>query len=216
MKVVIISDTHNLHKHLEIPECDLIICAGDFSHNEWQCSFFVEWLATLPIPNKILVAGNHDYHVKKLGKDTMTQLCETLGIHYLQDSGCEINNIKFWGSPYSMIFGPYPFMAEDFELEEIWDLIPLDTQVLITHGPAYNTGDRVRNKWTNGNYINVGSRTLQNRILELPNLTHHIFGHIHECYGIYRDNYKKLISINASILNQNQLCNVNEPILIDV
>lgn len=43
MKTCVISDTHNLHKNLIIPECELIIHAGDFSHNEWQCSFFVEW-----------------------------------------------------------------------------------------------------------------------------------------------------------------------------
>lgn len=131
MKTVIISDTHNLHKNLIIPEADLIICAGDFSHNECQCSFFIEWFAALPVPNKILVAGNHDYHVKRLGKDTMTLLCEQLGIHYLENSSCEINGVKFWGSPYSTLFGSYPFMLDDLELEEIWETIPNGTKLLL-------------------------------------------------------------------------------------
>lgn len=173
-------------------------------------------VASLPIPNKILVAGNHDFHVKKLGKETMTQLCESLGIHYLENSSCEINGIKFWGSPYSNEFGNYVFMEDDLELDKIWQEIPNDTQVLITHGPAYNTGDKVDNDWVPDRDKHVGSKSLQNRILELSKLTHHIFGHIHEGHGEYHDEWRKLISVNASVLNVNMVDNVNEPIILDI
>lgn len=214
MKILTISDTHNLQKHLNIPnDIDMIIHAGDFSHYEIQATKFLEWYSSLNIKYKILVSGNHDFYVKRIGYEAMKEECEKLGIIYLENSGVEIKGLKIWGSPYSNIFGSYAFMLDDFELAEIWDEIPVDTNILITHGPAYNIGDRVNNSY--GSDRHVGSRSLQNRILELPELKYHIFGHIHEGYGIY-EYQNKFISINASMMNTNELYNVNEPIVFQI
>jgi Icc-related predicted phosphoesterase len=211
MKCLVISDTHRQHLCLNIPnDIDTIIHAGDFSHNVGQFFDFIEWYGSLNIANKILVAGNHDLHAEKLEKGKLKEFCSSLGITYLQDDEVIIDGIKFYGSPYSNIFGRYAFMLEDFELEEIWEKIPNDTNVLITHGPAYKTGDYVNNGFSSERH--VGSRTLQNRLLELNNLEYHIFGHIHESYGIYHD--YKFTSINASIFNYREP--LNEPIIIEI
>jgi Icc-related predicted phosphoesterase len=72
-------------------------------------------------------------------------------------------------------------MDDEVELNHIWQKIPDDTNILITHGPAYMCLDKVNN--TYGGDPHVGSKTLQNRKLELPNLKLHVSGHIHEAYG---------------------------------
>ena len=73
-------------------------------------------------------------------------LIPTLG----DDSGIEIEGIKFWGSPWSNQFGNWAFMADDITLyEQAWSKIPEDTQVLITHGPAKGLGDEVYQTYGN-------------------------------------------------------------------
>ena len=46
VKIVCISDTHNQHKQVEIPECDILIHAGDFTGRgtEHEIQDFAQWL----------------------------------------------------------------------------------------------------------------------------------------------------------------------------
>ena len=57
-----ISDTHNRHTALQMPEGDILIHAGDFTNNgtEKEIKDFGTWLASLDYQHKILVPGNHD------------------------------------------------------------------------------------------------------------------------------------------------------------
>lgn len=77
-------------------------------------------------------------------------------------------------------------------MRSIWDQIPLDTDVLITHGPPYGILDT-----TQGD-AHVGCKFLYERVqLVQPKL--HVFGHIHEAYGIQEDKDKSpTIFINAA------------------
>lgn len=64
IRVVCISDTHCLSYpgHVDIPDGDLLIHAGDLSNDgslhEIQAA--VDWLQSLPHPQKVVVCGNHD------------------------------------------------------------------------------------------------------------------------------------------------------------
>jgi Icc-related predicted phosphoesterase len=84
-------------------------------------------------------------------------------------------------------------MKPDKELEEIWNEIPENTDILITHSPSFKTLDMT----TSG--IHAGSKTLAKRIHEL-NIKYCISGHLHESYGI--DVKGKITYINCSVLDE--------------
>jgi hypothetical protein len=73
-----------------------------------------------------------------------------------------------------------------FEIRQHWDKIPLDTDVLITHGPPLGIGDGMGATFENGKWegAHVGDADLLIRLREVnPKL--HIFGHVHSGRGFY-------------------------------
>lgn len=195
MTIACISDTHEYHTELEIPVTDCIVHTGDFTNggHEVHTDDFLIWYSELPQKYKILIAGNHDFF-PYLNNHEFKVKCHLLGIIYLQDSSVVINNIKFYGTPWVPKFFNWAFMEEDFDLSEIYDKIPTNTDILLTHGPAYKTLDYVKRTG------NVGSISLKNRLAQLPNLKFHIFGHIHETSGVNTENL--YTSINAASLGK--------------
>jgi Icc-related predicted phosphoesterase len=80
-------------------------------------------------------------------------------------------------------------------LKEKWDAIPEDTDILITHGPAYGFVDTVESR----PYYNLGCELLTKRINQIqPKI--HVCGHIHSGYGVKTNNNTHFI--NASVLNE--------------
>ena len=63
MKIVSLADTHGLHNHIDIPEGDVIIFAGDICATSRLESIkeFSLFLYSLPHKHKVVVAGNHDF-----------------------------------------------------------------------------------------------------------------------------------------------------------
>ena len=185
MKIIAISDTHGLHNHLKIPDGDMIIHAGDFCNTGAINDFnhFIKWYKSLPHTHKVCIAGNHDHCMQKFKflKDDF----EEAGIVYLEDSSITIEGIKFYGSPWTPEFLHWAFMYRRGHGYTHWDNVPKDTDILITHGPSYGILDMPINDG------HIGCEELLNKVKQLS-LTYHIFGHIHESYGI--DGYR----INAS------------------
>ena len=216
MKLVCISDTHGKHRQLDLPPGDVLIHAGDWTGGQdiafVETEDFLSWFEDQPHEHKILIAGNHEVTVERQYK-FFTELLESYpSITYLHNSETVINGIKFYGSPYSNEFYNWAFMEHEFKLQDIWDMIPDDTNVLITHGPAYGCNDRVNNH--HGADPHVGSQSLHYRKLELGNsLKAHISGHIHEAYGITTTG--DILNICASILNEHYKL-VNKPIVVDI
>jgi Icc-related predicted phosphoesterase len=106
----------------------------------------------------------------------------TGGTFYLENSSIDIEGIKIWGSPYSPSFGYGWAFNKDrgYDINEVWNTIPMDTDIVITHGPIYGYCDR-----TDRGGLNVGCEQLYHRLNEVqPRL--HFSGHIHEAYG-YRN-----------------------------
>lgn len=213
MKITCISDTHNKHKYIDLrafKDTDILIHAGDFSNgNKNQTESFLEWFNSIDVKHKILVAGNHDFYCTSLL--FMEILAKYPSITYLYNSSVTINGLKIWGSPFSNIFGQWAFMKEEHELSEIWDMIPSDTDIVITHGPAYGTADKVNNTLYERD-PHVGSATLDFTLKSLQNLKVHICGHIHEGYGIYQGKY---LTIGASICDDNYVP-INKPISFNI
>jgi Icc-related predicted phosphoesterase len=204
LKAVIISDTHSREKKIEwfknkenIDSVNMVIHCGDFSHGMKTLDEFVKWYGNLEIEYKILIAGNHDTEIANRGYQWFKDICDYYGIIYLQDTSVEIEGIKIHGSPWSNEYGNWSFMDNDFELDRQWQKIPDDTNILITHGPAFGKCDEV---FQDIGQPNVGSHSLNLRINNLKDLTHHFVGHIHDSGGEINQD-EKYTTYNACIMN---------------
>lgn len=207
MKIVCISDTHDQHEKVKIPEADLLIVAGDFTcHRDpilKNYENFNEWLGKQPVKHKVVVAGNHDTLLEQIGHEASQSLLSNAV--YLQDSGVYIDGLGIWGSPWTPLFANWAFMKPDQELTQYWDRIPGDTAILVTHGGAYGHLDKTGELYGSRR---VGSESLEARLKELQ-LKLHVFGHIHESYG------QQGIYVNAAQCDEmNNL--INEPIVVDI
>lgn len=158
---------------------------------------------------------------------------------YLCDSGCEFNchldgfpeedegflpsgkrTLKIWGSPWTKSFPGMNPKCKAFtvdteeELAEKWELIPKDTNILITHSPPFGIMDQVKD-YSSGKIINCGSESLHAHRDWDAGLILHVFGHIHEGYGIEKETSPifKAIDVNASHVNEHYKP-VNKPIRV--
>jgi Icc-related predicted phosphoesterase len=136
------------------------------------------------------VAGNHDWcEYNKPSKISLTQELEKRQVEFkvtiLENESIKIDGINFYGTPELVCEG-WAFSHNEHQLINYYELIPKETQVLITHTPPIGILD-----------LNKGSYSLSKRIQELPNLRYHIFGHIHEEWG--KEKIGKIEYINCSI-----------------
>lgn len=220
-----ISDLHGHYPELE--GGDLLIVAGDLTErdqfSEYQ-NFFL-WLCEQKYTRKILIAGNHDNHLKGLFRIPN----EETDLDYLCDSGTEFEGLKIWGSPWTQWFhGVNPhckafMLKNDEDLAKKWALIPNDIDILITHSPPYGILDAVER----GSFLpefnifpntfRVGSLSLKEKIQAIkPRL--HVFGHIHECFGQHKfltgyEYSNDIQYVNASYVNEHYKP-VNKPIRV--
>jgi Icc-related predicted phosphoesterase len=180
VKFVCISDTHTFQDALEIPDADMIIHAGDMSGRGTiqEISNFLQWYAELPHKYKILIAGNHDKfikHVKIHGSPRTPEFCDWAFNCWRTKKEKE--------DPFRGYLYPY--------IGDYWDLIPYDTDILVTHGPpAY-----VLDKCPGGN---VGCDRLLETVQDIKP-KYHVFGHIHESAGDI--NIFDTQFINAAVLD---------------
>jgi len=196
MRIVVISDTHGAHEELELPAADVLIHAGDVaSHGEKkEIEDFLTWFEKQDATHKIFVAGNHDRFIEEQPEQFRLLLPDS--IVYLQDSGTVIDGVRFWGSPMTPRFFDWAFMADlGPELRAHWDLIPAETDVLITHGPPSGLLDGVLYQ---GAIESAGCPDLLATIVRLQP-DYHLFGHIHEGYG--RTEHAGVQFINACCMD---------------
>lgn len=211
MKIVIVSDTHGRHDQVTLPSGDLLIHCGDCTDDAGQASLrsFLGWMEKQPFAHKILIAGNHDWAFEKW-PDAARRMVELAApsVTYLQDSGCEIDGIKFWGSPVTPTFYNWAFNRDRGpKIKAHWDLIPDGTDVLISHGPPKGFLD-----FNKADKFHCGCEDLLNRIMEInPKL--HCFGHIHQGYG--NTMLENTSLINASVVNERYLV-TNAPYVYDL
>ncbi len=206
-KLVFISDTHSKHNHVKVPSGDILVHSGDCTNDIGQKDLrdFLTWFERQPCPHKILISGNHDGAFQKWPDLARAMVKEySPSTWYLEDSGVAIKfddrDIRFWGSPYQPAFCNWFFNEERGEaIRRHWDMIPDNTDVLVTHGPPYGFLD-----------VSVydgekcGCRDLYEAVLRVrPSV--HCFGHIHAGYGtkkLVHDDGSSTMLINASCCNE--------------
>lgn len=209
MKILYLSDTHEVHRHLtNLPKADMIIHGGDVSYRGGtdEVEDFIDWFSNLDYQYKVFIAGNHDFYFE--GKlQHMIQKILSKNTFYLCDSGITIEEINIWGSPISPSFFDWAFNRDrGEEILRHWKRIPKNTDILITHTPAYGILDYT----TRG--VNVGCENLLNVINEIKP-KYHLSGHIHESYGIEKKEHTTFI--NGSVLNENYEL-ANEPMIFNI
>lgn len=212
MRIVCVSDLHeNL---IDIPDCDLLLIAGDLSYafsgdlpakQRFLSGPFRKWLERIAAKEVVLVAGNHDRSIQKWG------FPEGLPCHYLEDEGVELFGLKIWGTPWQPWFHGWAFNAperhgEEF-LAEKFAAIPDDTDIVICHGPPRGYGDKAG---PHGEH--VGSTAMTDRLEQVkPWLM--VCGHVHYGYGQYELGDTRVV--NAAVVN-GKYKPVNAPVVFDV
>ena len=210
MRLICLSDTHGLHQTLTVPEGDVLLHAGDLTRRGTlaEIDAFFAWLAALPHRHKIVIAGNHDFAFERQAADAESLVPSD--IHYLRDAGLSIDGVKFWGSPWQPWFYDWAFnLRRGEELARKWALIPDDVGVLMTHGPPFGILDVVERP--PGEH--VGCEAMRERLVGLPHLRVHVFGHIHEAYGTLDEGGRRYV--NASICDL-AYAPVNAPVVVDL
>jgi predicted phosphodiesterase len=131
IRLVCISDTHDLTLDA-VPDGDVLIHAGDMSSRGTVADVQaqIDWLASLPHPHKVVVAGNHDECLLP-GADRAG--LDLRGVTYLENTSATLEfasgrRLNVFGTPY---MDPWPRVR-----------VPMDTEVLVTHHPPV----RGRNK----------------------------------------------------------------------
>jgi len=205
MRLVCLSDTHNFHHDIAIPDGDILIHAGDCTgggtRNETEN--FLRWLSAQPHKYKILVPGNHDFYFEKpeqIGKVPKN-------IILLIDRGIEIEGLQFWGSPMTPGMENWAFNKErGKQIRNHWNLIPKKTDFLITHTPPYGILDEISSG------IKLGCEELA-QVLNLIKPKYHLFGHIHHAAGSMKRSSTRFF--NLSILDERHRI-MHSPLLLDI
>lgn len=197
MRILHLSDTHGCHHRLrDLPDADMVVHSGDFCivGSEQEAIDFLNWFCDLPYRHKIFICGNHDdclYGANINGLDD--------NVHYLCNSGIEIEGLKFYGIP--MFMGDCVTDGQSRNYANI----PADTDILITHSPAFGILDF-------DNDINYGSEDLLQAMTNV-NPSVHLFGHIHKQHGI--TTIGPTIFSNGAIINEDYSI-LNHPNIIEL
>lgn len=206
MKVIAISDTHGQHESLVLPLGDILIHAGDCTNRGTRSESleFMNWFESQPHKHKIFIAGNHDWYFES--KEFRYSEVPA-GVHYLNDSMVSIEGFNIWGSPIQPEFFDWAFNRKrGAEIKQHWDLIPMETDILVTHGPVSGIHD------TTVHGDKCGCVDLKNAVQHIePQLF--ICGHIHEAYGTLVEGNTTFV--NASVLDHKYKM-INPPIEIEL
>ncbi|KAI1099818.1 Metallo-dependent phosphatase [Jackrogersella minutella] len=206
-RFVCISDTHNCT--VKLPKGDVLIHCGDLtnqgSFNELKKQ--VTWLERADFECKLVIAGNHDltldtdffeqfggYFHNSTPQDPVecqTLLAQSKSLVYLQHSSHTIKltapsgprtTFNVFASPYTPERGKWAFQysrSDDTAAGRLWERIPLNTDILITHGPARTHRDESRHREA------MGCESLRRAMWRVrPRIA--LCGHVHEARGVER------------------------------
>ena len=222
MKIVAISDLHGNLPTIE--EVAIIYCiAGDIMPlniqsndrkcRKWLKEEFIPWANNLPCSHVVLIAGNHDFVFQRMEKEAIDVIFEGSKVIYLENSGVQLEGLNIFGTPWCHQFGHWAFMTDDDSLVKLFNDIPENVDILLTHDAPYGTSDILfqNTAWNIGEHI--GCVPLRDAIIEKkPKIVLH--GHLHST------NHKKEVLVesdvyNVSLLDENYDL-IYDPLILDV
>jgi Icc-related predicted phosphoesterase len=208
---VIIAATSDLHGNLpDLPlfDFDVAVIAGDICPNyysprdavqdavrqyNWLDGPFRSLIEALRAQSKsghvLWTWGNHDFvGERKLYPTDMAGLV---------DEPFELDGVKFWFTPWVPNLRAWAFSGNGDVPQMYRDSIPVDTDVLVSHGPPASYGDA---EIFLGEHC--GSENLKETIEQIVQPKIVICGHIHEGRGVYETPYGGHIYNVASLNRQ--------------
>ena len=232
MKLVIISDSHNLHDELNLPSGDVLIHCGDYSYSgqDNEVISFLTWMQEQTKKYRLVIGGhgNHElgpYEDREHFNELKTVFAPDVIWPHMRVFTDPVTSLNFFFSPYvTTINGRWAFEASSSEYQEIVKRIPDYVDILISHGPPFNILDTfVRHSidWDSqqNDYAHstrefkIGSKVLAERIKEIePKLV--CFGHCHENGG-QTVKIGGTIYVNGAVLNENYEI-ANEPVIVNL
>lgn len=197
-----------------LPEGDLLVHSGDLTNigRPSEVKEVLEWFKLIAhgyTHGIVFIAGNHDKSFdpkfnyldgQRKKPDWLEEELAALpsNIRYLENDHVVIEGVKIYGSPITPWFygDRWAFNKHrGAEINEVWNGIEGDVDVIITHGPPARIGDFIP---STREYVGC-SDLLHSIQVILPKLV--VFGHIHEGYGIQTIN--DTTYVNASICDAN-------------
>ncbi|KAL4965158.1 metallophosphatase domain-containing protein [Aspergillus stella-maris] len=187
----------------KLPKGDVLIHAGDLTNRGTKSELkkTMDWIAAAEFEVKIVICGNHDitldipfYNARSSNfhrpnpedpSECLKAITEASpSVLFLKHESALVRLqsptgpgtiFKVFGSPYSRHNGNWAFLYEPDEAENYWNDIPLDADIVVTHGPP-------RTESVCGG---EGCEALKRRLgLVRPCLS--VFGHVHEGRGFER------------------------------
>lgn len=117
----------------------------------------------------------------------------------LMDDRAHLAGLTFWGSPWVPFFNHWAFNLPrgGRQLVEAWDGIPLGTDVLVTHCPAFGRLDRT----DAGDHVGCERLAALDSEARGPRL--HVHGDIHEAAGVHAPPFGVAgrMTVNAAVLD---------------
>ncbi|EGW03324.1 Metallophosphoesterase domain-containing protein 1 [Cricetulus griseus] len=222
-RFVCVSDTHSRTDPIQMPYGDVLIHAGDFTELGLpsEVKKFNEWLGSLPYEYKIVIAGNHEltfdqefmadlikqdfYYfpsVSKLKPENYENVQALLtNCIYLQDSEVTVRGFRIYGSPWVRQYSSRSLGGER------------------TLSGWYSGDDKSHTHrngfldWVPKKMQRVGCVELLNTVQRRVQPRLHVFGHIHEGYGVMADGTTTYVNASVCTVNYQP---VNPPIVIDL
>ena len=211
MRVAAISDTHG-RQNWNIPSCDVFIHAGDITGRgslQETAVFATKLREHMDSPDgprhAIIVPGNHDECFELFTEPTLALFGPR--VHVLLHASLVLDGVRFFGSPWTPPFMQWHFMATEQRLAALYEAMPDEIDVLVTHGQPYGVLDP---GWQ---AAHVGSSALAAAV-SARNVQHHAFGHLHAAGGhMVQQGHTTFYNVAA--------CNdayqmVNQPRILDV
>ena len=97
LRVVVISDTHNHHRSVQVPPGDVLIHCGDFTNKGKveELTAFNDWLGELPHAHKFLVVGNHE-----VGMFNEWEPALVSNATFVDNDLVEVAGVRMYGMPW--------------------------------------------------------------------------------------------------------------------
>ena len=196
--MVATSDTHGCLP--EIPECDLLLIAGDVcpieddhrvhDQQNWLKGHFRPWLEEVPAKDIVWIGGNHDF-----GCDdpNFKHIVKGFPGHYLCEEAVEIQGKTIFGMPWTPNLPNWAFYARERAWSWLGENIPTDTDILMLHSPPAGI-------MLDGGHPGWASPYIFQDIVDRVKPELCVFGHIHEGHGEVK--FRNTLFANVAYLDE--------------
>lgn len=229
MRIVAMSDLHgDLPRTDSFEPCETAFICGDVSPlniqannrkmKRWLSGTFKPWCEALPCDKVYFIAGNHDWVALRDSEFMRAMFPKDGKVVYLFHepiihTSKEGKDYRIFGTPFCKQFCNWAFMEEDDELQKLYQSIPYDLSVLLSHDQPFGYGDVILQdiEWNEGDHI--GNKPLLEAVfVKQPKYMFcgHLHSTTHDCVQIAQTK-RYNVSLKDEYYNM-----IYEPLYLDI